>query len=659
MRRSLAPTALALLLAACGGSSGTTTPTQVPVATVTVTLASGTVATGLTTTATATLRDASGNVLTGRTVTWSSSASGVATVSASGLVSGVGAGAASITATSEGKAGTATVTVVANPVASVAVSLATNPLPQGSSTQAVAVTRDAAGNVLTGRTVTWTSSDTTVATVSAAGLVAGVNPGAATITGTSEGVAGSVALSVNAVVVGSVTVSLSSPVLGIGKIAQGAAVARDPSGAVLAGRAITWTSSAPAVATVSATGVVTAVSLGTATITATTGGKAGSATVTVQAVSAVTALHQTVAPGAAVLQPPGVRVTDGSGAALAGVAVNFAVTAGGGVVTGGSATTGADGVARATTWTLGASGAQSVRATVPSVPGVSVDFSGTARAPGAGYDISFLFLTPMSDSVLRAFVDAKERIQEFVIGDVEDAQVNVSAALMAQCGGSALNQVVDDVLIVAEVTNIDGVGNILGQAGPCFVRSTGTQLPVVGHMMFDSADLANLDTRGALEATILHEMMHVLGFGTIWDRAGLIVGSGGLLPSFSGAQALASFVAENGGASYPGTPVPVEGADAGVGTANSHWREVDFDDELMTGFLDVNVPEPLSATTIGSMKDLGYTVDLTRADPFHWGTATVALRAAMLLASERVQMVDDVRRGPVQVLGPDGTPLLP
>src|SRR5207302_5220439 len=71
---------------------------------------------------TATLKDAAGNVLTGRAVAWTSSAWAVATVSANGLVTGAAAGSATITATSEGKAGSAAVTVNLVPVASVSVS---------------------------------------------------------------------------------------------------------------------------------------------------------------------------------------------------------------------------------------------------------------------------------------------------------------------------------------------------------------------------------------------------------------------------------------------------------------------------------------------------------------------------------------------------------
>jgi uncharacterized protein YjdB len=91
--------------------AGNTGP--VTVVSVDVTPASASVPVGGTEQLTATPKDAAGQPLTGRTVTWATDAPAVATVSAAGLVTGVGAGSATITATSEGKSGTASVTVTA------------------------------------------------------------------------------------------------------------------------------------------------------------------------------------------------------------------------------------------------------------------------------------------------------------------------------------------------------------------------------------------------------------------------------------------------------------------------------------------------------------------------------------------------------------------
>src|SRR5437867_2274924 len=186
-----AATGSTTIAATSEGHSGTATLTvtavTVPVASVTVSPASASVPVGPAVQLAATPKDASGNPLTGRTVTWASSNTSVGTVNASGLVTGVVAGSTTITATSEGQSGTSVVTVTLVPVASVTVSPAPASVQAGQTVQLTATPKDANGNTLTGRTVTWASSNTSVGTVNASGLVTGVVAGSTTITATSEG----------------------------------------------------------------------------------------------------------------------------------------------------------------------------------------------------------------------------------------------------------------------------------------------------------------------------------------------------------------------------------------------------------------------------------------------------------------------------------------
>src|SRR5205823_6043774 len=147
---------------------------------------------------TATPKDAAGNPLSGRVVTWTSSNTAAATVNSSGLVTAKLAGAAAITATSEGQSGTSAITVVHVAVASVAVAPASASVNEGQTVQLTATLKDASGNTLTGRTVTWASSNTAAATVTGSGLVSGVTAGTATITATSETVSGTAAVTVTA-----------------------------------------------------------------------------------------------------------------------------------------------------------------------------------------------------------------------------------------------------------------------------------------------------------------------------------------------------------------------------------------------------------------------------------------------------------------------------
>ena len=184
-RYLLAVAALGTL--AIAGCSDTSAP--VPVASVTVTPASSDALVGGTVQLTAVAKDAQGNALADRAITWSTASATVATVNASGLVTAVGAGTATISATSEGRSGSATITVSVPqvPVASVSIAATTQPIERTTTQQLVATTRDASNNVLTGRTVTWSSSAPTIASVDpGTGLVTALDRGRATITATSE-----------------------------------------------------------------------------------------------------------------------------------------------------------------------------------------------------------------------------------------------------------------------------------------------------------------------------------------------------------------------------------------------------------------------------------------------------------------------------------------
>src|SRR2546426_131652 len=139
-----------------GGTTDTAavTVTSAPVASVTVSPVS---VSGQAAQFTAIPKDANGFALAGRVVTWSSNNTAVATVNASGLATGVAVGSATITATSEGKNGTAVLTVSNVPVASVTVAPASASVPVGQTAQLTATPKDASGNPLAGRGGTWGS----------------------------------------------------------------------------------------------------------------------------------------------------------------------------------------------------------------------------------------------------------------------------------------------------------------------------------------------------------------------------------------------------------------------------------------------------------------------------------------------------------------------
>ena len=219
----------------------------------------------------------------------------------------------------------------------------------------------------------------------------------------------------------------------------------------------------------------------------------------------------------------------------------------------------------------------------------------------------------MTPTQQAAFTNAAARWAQAIRSGLSTVSLNLPAD---DCGtgAPAFNGSIDDLLIDATIAPIDGIGSILGQAGPCYTRN-GTGLPVYGVMKFDVADVADLQADGDFDAVILHEMGHVLGFGTVWSGRGL-VGAGTSDPTFTGATAVGAWQAIGGSGA-----VPVEQLGGG-GTADSHWRESVFNGELMTGWIDHN-NNPMSAVTIAAFADLGYGVDLGAADPY----GTPALRS--------------------------------
>jgi hypothetical protein len=211
-------------------------------------------------------------------------------------------------------------------------------------------------------------------------------------------------------------------------------------------------------------------------------------------------------------------------------------------------------------------------------------------------------------------------------------------------------ETVHDIVIFAIIDSIDGPGKILGQAGPCFVRND-TNLPIVGVMQFDSADVANLIAAGMFGLVVQHEMGHVLGYGTIWQADGLLATPSGcdttIDAHFIGSQALAAFD-RIGGANYvTSAKVPVENH-GGPGTCDAHWRESVFKNELMTGFLNIG-SNPLSLETVGSMGDLGYLVTYSAADPY-----VLSLMALRAETSPAIILRNDIMQLPIKVLDPSG-----
>jgi hypothetical protein len=307
---------------------------------------------------------------------------------------------------------------------------------------------------------------------------------------------------------------------------------------------------------------------------------------------------------------------DAAGHIVPGETATFAVTAGGGTIANTTGRLNSDGTIAAPAWTLG-------KSAVPQQLQVTVD--GKAMVINAtvqtAYQIEIRFFgrtVPPDQQAL--FANAAARIGALIVGAVPP--VNPTGFNPSDCGVSDAppfpNQI-NGLIIYASIDSIDGSRNVLAQSGPCFVRVSGGQPDFrtsVGVMKFDSADIALLTGNGTLQEVITHEMLHVVGFGSFWDSAAknLLINDGTPSVAYIGASGVAGCRAI-GGLSTCISFVPVEGDQGGIGTLYSHWDEATFSAELMTGFLNPG-SNPLSAMTIRSFEDLGYTVNSSASDSF-------------------------------------------
>ena len=254
-----------------------------PVASVTVSPESLAVIEGEGTQLTVRLVDDLGDALGDREVSWRSDNRDVASVGPSGFVTGSMPGSATVSATSEGQTGHAFVTVVQRPVESVSVSPDGAVALAGESVQLRAGLRDGRGDPVEGREVVWESNNPGVASVDSSGMVIGITQGSATVSAASGGRIGKAVVTVRPRPVASVSVEPDRAIIEVEKLLLLEAVLKDDLGNLLAGREITWRSSEAGVASVSSSGLVIGKIPGSVSVSATSEGRVGLATITVVA----------------------------------------------------------------------------------------------------------------------------------------------------------------------------------------------------------------------------------------------------------------------------------------------------------------------------------------------------------------------------------------
>ncbi len=165
------------------------------------------------------------------------------------------------------------------PVATVEVSPGDGTLPEGLTLELQAIARDSAGQVITGRRVTWSSTNMSAAKVDTTGTVVGIGAGSATIVAAVSGKSGSATITVTGNPVTAVEIAPAEDSLKRLKTLQLTAVPKDALGRSLQGKSAEWAATGAAI--VDQSGLVSSNGLGPATITATVDGIAGSAEITV------------------------------------------------------------------------------------------------------------------------------------------------------------------------------------------------------------------------------------------------------------------------------------------------------------------------------------------------------------------------------------------
>ena len=230
------------------------------------------------------------------------------------------------------------------------------------------------------------------------------------------------------------------------------------------------------------------------------------------------------------------------------------------------------------------------------------------------FKIELVYLEDFSDFEKRHIEVAAQRWASIITADLPDYEF--TSDWTHSCGGQPFEirkgEHIDDLRIYVGFLDPEQIGLVGGAGSPSLLRDN--HMSVVGCIMFSPVPVASVGGLNTYLIT-LHEIGHVLGFGTTWTNNGLLQEPSWDFPNgdphFNGPLAIAAFD-EAGGHNYTGAKVPVVGLLSNGKQDNSHWRDSVFGDELMM----VVGGKVLSAVTLQSLADLGYSVDLSQADAY-------------------------------------------
>ncbi len=473
---------------------------------------------------------------------------------------------------------------------------------------------DSTGFVIDASSTTWTTADSTIATVSSAGVVTGVHTGTTSLTVKANNVSASLPVVVLPPAVATLTYTAASFTMTEGDtLTIPAPTVVDRTGATVTGRSPTYSTANTANISVTPAGHVTALQAGTAIVTATLDTAHAQLTFTVQAapISQVRLVPSVLDLGvghtiATQASAVGIHAQPLPGRTYTYTIDNTAVAS---VSRTGIVTGIAPGKANLTV----ATGAGSV----------NIPVSVAQLAPG-GFKIDVRFVGNVSQAVQQAALAAAARWEQVISAPLIPYHIVTNAN---DCGPKipAVDTTETSLLVIVQSDSIDGPGKTAGLGGPCVIRDDPPQFTALGTITVDSADVSSIMQQGVLTALLTHEMGHILGIGTLWSD-GTVRDSDTFFPNtaadlsgpdpvFIGAQARAAY-AQLGFTVDSARGVPIENVGTvGDGTRGAHWRASVFGHELMTGTLHDGL-DPLSRVTIAALADFGYTVVPEAADDF-------------------------------------------
>ena len=262
------------------------------------------------------------------------------------------------------------------------------------------------------------------------------------------------------------------------------------------------------------------------------------------------------------------------------------------------------------------------------------------------FDIELVLLSSFTERQKEDLQYAVRRWMAVITKDLPDYTFTHNRS--GRCGGQSYEisagERIDDLRIYVRHEEME-VG---GWGGPTLLREE-THLPVIGCMAF------NPEEKRLLPFLAIHEIGHVLGFGSIWKVLGFYQNPPDGDEHFNGPLAIAAFN-DAGGWNYTGKKVPLED--------RAHWRLSVLPDEVMI----TGSGGTLSAITVQSLADLGYGVDVSQADPYTLPGAAGKASAKIAAAEPSILGVDIIQADVHALLGADphgqgriagGLPLLP